>query len=102
MTLLDVAKQLDAISDEMTIYGQKMEGAWRPDSPVQLVYVDPEADEDPEPPEGMRYVLEIDLCKKVVEAYIDHSGNKTPSDLEKAQAIAYYAQYNCYLPVRQS
>ena len=102
MTLLDVAKQLDDISDEMTIYGQKVEGAWRPESPIQLVHVDPYADDDPEPPQGMRYALEIDLCKEVVEAYIDHSGNKTPSDMEKAQAIAYYAEYDCYLPVLRS
>src|SRR5688572_28256565 len=102
MILLDVAKQLDDIADDMTIYGQKIDGEWRPDSPVQLVHVPIFSEDDPEPPEGMTYALEIFLCKEVVEAYIDHSGKKEPSDLEKAQAIAYYADNDAYLPVERA
>jgi len=99
MTLLELATQLDDVSDEMTIYGQKRESKWYPESPVQLVHVPRYSEGDPAPPDGMTYLLEISLCKQVVQAYINHRGNKEPSGLEKARAIAYYAKNDAYLPV---
>lgn len=50
-------------------------------------------------PEGMKYLLEVELAKEVIQVWKSWRNGREPSPLEKYQAVLYYAENDAYLPV---
>jgi len=48
-------------------------------------------------PEGMKYLLEVELAKEVIQVWRDWRNGKEPSPLEKYQAVLYYEENDAYL-----
>jgi len=50
-----------------------------------------------EAPEGMKYLLEVELAKEVIRVWKDWRNGKEPSPYEKYQAVLYYVKNDAYL-----
>jgi len=48
-------------------------------------------------PEGMKYLLEVELVKEVIQVWKDWRNGKEPSPMEKFQAVLYYVENDAYL-----
>jgi hypothetical protein len=51
------------------------------------------------PPEGTSYFLEVETAKDVIRVWRSWRNGQEPSDDEACEALAYYAEYDAYLPV---
>ncbi|MEJ2600980.1 MAG: hypothetical protein P8Z00_21795 [Anaerolineales bacterium] len=47
-------------------------------------------------PEGMKYLLEVELAKEVIQVWKDWRNGNEPSPFEKYQAVLYYAEKDAY------
>jgi hypothetical protein len=54
---------------------------------------------DDESPEGLAYLLEIDLAQQVIDVWSTWREGRQPTNLEKCLAIIYYAEHDTYLPI---
>ena len=98
MTLEEVINRIDDYAEDAAIYAEQTQGHWYPDS---LAFVtEKELDGVFQTFEGvpMKYLLEIDLAREVIEVYQEHHYTRTPSNEEKLTAVIYYAENDCYLP----
>jgi hypothetical protein len=48
-------------------------------------------------PEGMKYLLEVEVAKEVIQVWKNWRNGKEPSPLEKYQAVLYYVENDAYL-----
>ena len=48
-------------------------------------------------PDGMKYLLEVELAKEVIQVWKDWRNGREPSPYEKYQAVLYYAEKDAYL-----
>jgi hypothetical protein len=94
MTLEDLLANLHELDDELTIFVA-------PDHPPRcsseaIAVVEPEGGVlAVEGATGMRYLLEVNLAKDVVEVWREHGGDNS---LESAcRAILHYASHDAYL-----
>ncbi len=51
-----------------------------------------------EPPERLPYLLEVELAQDAVEVWSEWRGGRTPTPIEKLQAIVHYAEFDAYIP----
>lgn len=93
-TLADLLPDIDNVPEEFVVFvppGQPV-GA---QTPIELV---DEEEVDDNPPEGMRYLLEVPIIKEVLKVWSSWRGGRTPTVDEAAEAVAHYAEYDAYLP----
>ena len=48
-------------------------------------------------PEGLRYLLEVEMAKEVINVWREWRNGKEPSSLEKCHAVLYYAENDAFL-----
>ncbi len=90
MTLRDLVTKLSELPDEHTIYAQgdppsaTSVAESRPRGPIPI---------------GLKYVLEVELAREVVEIWSNWRSGRVPSTDEALEAILYYAKHDTYQPV---
>jgi hypothetical protein len=90
MNLHDVARDLDQLPREGTIYVPQDEVTVN-GSTLALVVLPEE-----EPAAGWRYLLEVFIAREVLEVWSSWRGNRAPSMDEACEAIIYYADNDAY------
>ncbi|MGW6934687.1 hypothetical protein ACWGE0_31825 [Lentzea sp. NPDC054927] len=103
-TLGELVAAIDDVPRDQTIYvpAEVPEEDVGPATPVTLVPDPEEAGEDedePDPPPGTRYLLEVWLAKEVLEVWSSWRGGRRPSLDEACGAVAHYAGHDAYQPV---
>ncbi len=48
-------------------------------------------------PNGMKYLLDVETAKEVIQVWRDWRNGKEPSPMEKYQAVLYYVENDAYL-----
>ncbi|MDB6029597.1 MAG: hypothetical protein JWM68_5820 [Verrucomicrobiales bacterium] len=97
MTMFDVAEKLHELDDSRTIFAKR-----NPDwSATSEAVVCATPDDDSHPPEavGFDYLLEVSIAKGAVEVWSGWRNGKQPTTAEKLDAVIYYAEYDCWLPL---
>jgi hypothetical protein len=106
VTLLEVARQLETLPRDHSIYGNRIECQWSGASPAVVTKV-----QGPVTVTGegiiqtefagrtWEYVLDVVEAQKTVEVLKQWSENPEPDAEEKLKAILYYAEHRSYLPV---
>jgi hypothetical protein len=96
MTLRDVLAQLEDLDEDSTIYvdgGAEAELAAR-----AVVDVEPEDGGIPADADGLDYLLEVSLAKEVLDVWRQWRDGRSPSVVERHEAVMYYAANDAYLP----
>lgn len=52
----------------------------------------------PRPPEHLKYLLEVEIIKDVIQAWSDWRDGRTPTLEDKLRAVLYYVENDSYLP----
>lgn len=91
-TLFDLIAALDDLDASAVLHVAR---PWSPTSTAVAV-------DDDEPPEGLAYLLEVDVAREVVAVWIAWRDNRRPTLDDMCQAIIYYAQHDAYQPVGES
>jgi hypothetical protein len=97
MTLGELLEQLDSLEDEAVIYA-----ATEPKLDCFSAAVALLGDSDSRPLEdinGMKYLLEVNIAKEVLDVWKSWRQGRTPTRTEKCEAVIYYALKDAYLPV---
>ena len=50
-------------------------------------------------PEGLKYVLEVELAKEVLDTWSRWRSGRAPTTEEALQAILYYSEHDAYQPI---
>ncbi len=87
--------QIDDFSDDLVAFKEKSE----PDTEdmwVELFYIEDAVKNNL--PDGVKYVLEVSLIKEVIDVWSLWRGGKTPTQLDKVNAVLYFIKNDAYLP----
>lgn len=96
-TLQQLLDGLASLSDEETLYAAQ---PWSPSSDaVSLEEDSPEADDAQA--RGLKYLLEVDLAKDVVDVWSQWRDGRQPTSSEVVEAVIHYAEHDAYLPVEE-
>ena len=93
MTLAELIERLDKFDNDCTIYAEK-KPSWTAAS--RAVVCAESDEEEANAPDGLIYLLEVDIAKEAIEVWTRWSGRK-PSIEEKCSAVIYYAENDAYL-----
>jgi hypothetical protein len=97
MKLLDLIDRIDEFDDDSIIF-VPINSRPKVDTEgmVSKIII---IDEPPgiQTPEGMKYLLEVELAKEVIQVWKDWRNGKEPSPMEKFQAVLYYVENDAYL-----
>jgi hypothetical protein len=63
-----------------------------------MVVSDPVDDVRAEP-QGMAYLLEVDLVQDVLEVWSEWRDGTAPTTAESVAAVVHYAEHDAYIPV---
>jgi hypothetical protein len=88
----DFLETLAELDPDGTIYITDVSGV-RADTPAILG-----AEAEPAP-NGFRYLLEVSIAQEVLEVWSEWREGRTPSLVEKVEAVVHYARRDAYLPV---
>lgn len=91
-SLLDVITELGSAQSGATIY------AAVPFAPESAAIVQDEPD-DGSTPEGLTYLLEVDLARNVLEVWSRWRSGKEPTPREAVRAIIFYGERDAYEPL---
>ncbi len=97
MKLLDLINRIDEFDNDSVIF---VPINTRPEENTEvLVRKIIIIDEPPgiQTPDGMQYLLEVELAKEVIQVWKDWRNGKEPTLQEKYQAVLYYAKHDAYL-----
>lgn len=89
--LLLSARELDP---EATVFAER---PWREDSRAMLVSA--AVDEVRDEPNGMAYLLEVELAREVLEVWSAWRNGEEPTLAESVEAVVHYAEHDAFLPV---
>jgi hypothetical protein len=102
MKLKNVIENLEFLSEDGTVFAEKINGKFRPDSEAQLVEM---AEEELErekmkiaelKSQGFEYFLEVFIIREIIEGWqINHDGN-LPSIEAALENIIFYAENDAY------
>jgi len=87
-----VLNNIDTVDSEAIIFLPGETSHLTPDTLVYLVQDEEDA------PSGSRYLLEVFLIEDVLTVWSEWRSGAHPSDVEKCDAVAYYAENDAYLP----
>jgi hypothetical protein len=96
MKLIELIDNLDSLSDGQMIFIASNELV-REDIQAITGLVQ-ENVETGKTPTGMKYFLEVNLAKEVLEVWEMWRDGKKPTLHEKFQALVYYFDYDAYMP----
>lgn len=97
MKLIDLLDNINQFSDDSVIFVPINS---RPNEDTEAIVNKIIISDKPpsmQTPEGMKYLLEVELAKEVIQVWRDWRNGKEPSPLEKYQAVLYYAENDAYL-----
>jgi hypothetical protein len=98
MKLIELLDKLELLDDSFTIYADPIPEWTETSAAIACLGLEdgslPEAIEAA----GLKYLLEVNLAKEVLEVWRAWREGKEPSPTEKCQAIIYYAKHDSYLP----
>ena len=94
MTLAELIGKIDNFDDKLTIYAEK-NPIWTINSQA-IICAQSEDGQIIDEPTDLRYFLEIDVAKEVIQVWSEWSGRK-PTIEDKCAAIIYYAEYDAYM-----
>jgi hypothetical protein len=102
MKLRNVIENLEFLAEDGTVFAEKINGEFRPDSEAQIVET-AEEDLDQEKSqiaklkaEGLEYFLEVFIIREIIEGWqINHYG-KLPSIDAALENIIFYAENDAY------
>jgi hypothetical protein len=93
MTLGELLTSIDDIPDGLIVYvpdGEEIDLS----TPSILFDLDAAAKKS----EGLRYLLEVELIKDVIQAWSDWRNGRLPDLNDKLKAVVHYAEHDAYLP----
>jgi hypothetical protein len=91
VTLRDVIARLDEFSDDDTIYFEEA----APDARA-VVAAEPD---DGSAPDGLSYLIEVDLAREAIDVWCEWRPGRTPSSADRVAAVTYYAEHDAWVPV---
>jgi hypothetical protein len=96
LVLSDVLANINKYENHLVVYiaSDREPG---PESEVELV--DYEGPQTPKPP-GKRCLLGIDDIRIVLDTWSKWREGRTPNDAERCEAVAFYAKYDGYIPIK--
>jgi hypothetical protein len=94
-TVGQLLSNLDQVPDDLIAYIPDQEDVGL-ESQVRLLPLDVDSSERT----GLRYLLEVELIKDVIEAWSDWRDGRVPNLEEKLEAVTYYADNDAYIPVQ--
>jgi hypothetical protein len=94
-TLRQVVARLDELDEELIIYVEGRDN-WSMSTPAVALSKMPDGDV-PLERDGLRYFLEVDLAREVVEVWIEWRDGRVPTIEEACAAIIHYAENDAYL-----
>ena len=97
MKLLDLLDRIDEFDNDSVIFvpiNSRLEE--NTEALVSKIII---IDEPPgiQTPEGMKYLLEVELAREVIQVWKAWRKGKEPSPHEKYLAVLYYAEHDAYL-----
>lgn len=97
MKLIDLIDRINQYDNYSVIFVPK--GSKANENSEAIVSKIINIDEPPgiQTPEGMKYLLEVELAKEVIQVWKDWRSGKEPSPHEKCQAVLYYSGHDAYL-----
>jgi hypothetical protein len=99
-TLADLIASLDTIPERNpsgevgVIYARR---PWSPDSEAVVLYGERSVESVTMP--GFTYLLEVGLCKEVIEVWSSWRDGRTPTLTEAVGAVIWYGEHDAYEPV---
>jgi very-short-patch-repair endonuclease len=97
LKLIDVLDNIDQFDDDSVIFIPKDS---KPDEDTQamvrkIIVIDESS--GIQTPERMKYLLEVELAKEVIQVWRDWRNGEEPSPSQKYQAVLYYAENDAYI-----
>lgn len=102
MTLSDAIGRLDVLSDDATLFVERIDGRFVPESRVVVLEF---TDQDLKRPvqtvaleraPGCEYFLEVSIAREVVDGWRENHGGKLPTHDQAIEFITYYAEHDAY------
>jgi len=97
MTLGETLERIYTFDENSLIFAERSP-AWTPSGRAEVVPIGDDADATPAPP-GMEYFVGVYLALEVLEAWSLHRDGRKPTALEMVEAIAYYQEYDTWIPL---
>lgn len=94
--LAEIIKNIENLDDYALIYAVK-NPIWEMDSQAIVLECDEYAEDDPEAPENMTYMISGSTAKEVLEVWRMWREGKIPNETERFDAIIYYAENDAYI-----
>jgi hypothetical protein len=94
-TVGELLAAIGRVPDELIAYVPDGEEELGLESRVSLLTLDADSDMR----NGLRYWLEVELIKDVIEVWSDWRSGLVPSLNERLAAVTYYAENDAYIPV---
>jgi hypothetical protein len=97
MKLIDLLDNINQYDDDFVIF---VPINLRPNQDSEVVVSKIiNIDEPPgiQTPEGMKYLLEVEVAKEVIQVWKNWRNGKEPSPFEKYQAVLYYIENDAYI-----
>jgi hypothetical protein len=96
MTLREIIRNLETVSDELVIFATKVDENWLLDARAALV-LDEDMDKLGVSLEDLTYFLEVYIAKETLEVWSKWRGRE-PLESEREEAVVYYATNDAWLP----
>ena len=102
MNLKQAIKIIDELAEEATLFAERLDGEFHPDSEVVLVKIDENELKRPvkeiahEKAPGKEYFLEVFIIKEILEGWSGNHSGETPSITAALESVIYYAENDAY------
>ena len=102
MNLKQAIEAIDELSEEATLFAERMDGEFQPESEVVLVNI---GEDEPnrsvkeiahEKAPGKEYFLEVFIIKEILEGWSDNHSGEMPSIQAALESVIYYAENDAY------
>jgi hypothetical protein len=98
MTLRELIEQVGDLSDDATIFAERIDGSFMPQSRAASIVTPEPLTAKPirgvaaELSPGLEYFLEVFIAQEVLEDWIENHGGARPSIDQALERIIYYAE----------
>jgi len=95
MKLIYLLDWIETFDDEYALYASSNRGV---NENSEAIAIKSHYISGTEIPEGMKYLIDVELAKEILIVWSDWRQGRKPSSHEKYQAIQYYLENDAYLP----
>lgn len=102
MKLIEVIESIESLPEDTTIFAERINGEFRPESEAELYEL---TDEEMTKPikevaairaPGKEYFLEVFVAKEAIEGWQDYQGGNEVSAIELTEVVIFYAENDAW------